>query len=91
MASVKKLKKQLKTLAIDLLDELSIYSRFHPDTDEQKIKKIKTDILSMWNTYLQEINSIKKQKKSREQRKQFAKIISEIKEKMVPLLDQLSK
>lgn len=91
MASVKKLKKQLKTLALDLLDELNIYTRFHPDTDEKLIRKIKSEILSTWNTYIHDINALKKQKDKKDVKKEFSNIISEIKKKMIPLLDQLSK
>jgi hypothetical protein len=90
MAKVRILKKQLKTLANELIQELEAYYKFHPKTDIKKISKIRKQIEEMSALFVKEINSIKNVSVNKEVKKKYSEIISNIRTKMVPILDQLS-
>ncbi len=88
MASIRKLKKDIKNLASDLILECETYMRFHPGIDEKKIMKIIGDIESKSNSLISEINHNSKKGNVRA-RDFYQKIISRVKKELMPLLDKL--
>jgi hypothetical protein len=88
MASIRRLKKDIKNLASDLMLECKTYIRFHPGADEKKTIKIIGDIESKSNALINEINHYS-EKGDVSARDFYKKIITRVKKELIPLLDKI--
>jgi hypothetical protein len=88
MASIRRLKKDLKNLASDLIFECETYMRFHPGVDKKKALKIISDIENKSKALIYEINHFKDKEKVRTS-EYYQKIIHRAKKELIPLLDKI--
>ncbi len=90
MASIKNLKKEIKTLASELMLECETYKSFHPDINPEKFDKINVQINEKLNSVIYDINHYKKVN-SKQNKDYFRKIVNKVKEELIPVLDKLTK
>jgi len=88
MAKIRRLKKDLKNLASDLIFECETYMRFHPEMDHKKSVKIIGDIETRLKALIYEINH-SKDKGSVKAKDYYQKIVDKVKKELIPLLDKI--
>ena len=88
MAKIRRLKKDLKNLASDLIFECETYMRFHPEMDNKKSVKIISDIETRLKALIYEINH-SKDKGSVKTKDYYQKIVDKVKKELIPLLDKI--
>lgn len=88
MASIRRLKKDIKNLASDLMLECETFIKFHPGVDEKKTMKIIGDIESKSDALIEEINHYSEKGNARA-RDFYQKIIARVKKELIPLLDKI--
>ncbi|MFO7656702.1 MAG: hypothetical protein R6W78_06510 [Bacteroidales bacterium] len=90
MANIRKLKKEIKYLAADLIDECKSYFAFHPDSDPKKRDELTANIMQKKKEIIHEINHLKKT--APEKAKAYVNMVLEkVKKEMIPVLDEISK
>ena len=89
MAKIKRLKKDVKALASDLIFECETYMKFHPEVDRKKAGKIIVDVEDKLQKLVHEINHFEKQGKVKP-KDYYKKIVDEVKKELIPLLDRIS-
>ena len=90
MANIKRLKKEVKQITGELINECLAYQHFHPDVKQEKIDAILRDILNKSSDIIIKINHLKKEKDDTKPKKYFNNIINDINRKLIPALDKLS-
>lgn len=88
MATIRRLKKELKTLASDLISECETYIKFHPEVDMKKAGKIMSDVKNKHQTLIHEINH-PENKGGVKPKEHYKKIIEKINKELIPLLDKI--
>jgi hypothetical protein len=88
MTSKRKLKKAVNSLANQLVNECNVYTKFNANSDIEKIKALKDEIISKRNEILSAINS---EVDAQARKKHFQKIVNDFQSSMVPILDKLVK
>jgi molecular chaperone GrpE (heat shock protein) len=88
MANIKRLKKEVKQITQDLVNECLTYQHFHPDVKPEKVNSVLRDIINKSSDIIYKINHIKS-KKDVNPKKNYRDIIKEINEKLIPVLDKL--
>jgi hypothetical protein len=88
MANIKRLKKEVKQITQDLVNECLTYQHFHPDVKPEKVNSVLRDIINKSSDIIYKINHIKS-KKDVSTKKYYRDIIKEINEKLIPVLDKL--
>jgi hypothetical protein len=88
MANIKRLKKEVKQITQDLVNECLTYQHFHPDVKPEKVNSVLRDIINKSSDIIYKINHIKS-KKDVNPKKYYSDIIKEINEKLIPVLDKL--
>jgi hypothetical protein len=88
MANIKRLKKEVKQITQDLVNECLTYQHFHPDVKPEKVNSVLRDIINKSSYIIYKINHIKS-KKDVNPKKYYRDIIKEINEKLIPVLDKL--
>jgi hypothetical protein len=88
MAKIRRLKKDVKTLASDLIYECETYMKFHPDVDRKKAGKIIADVEDKLQKMVYEINHFEKQGNVKP-KDHYQKIINKAKKELIPLLDKI--
>jgi hypothetical protein len=88
MAKIRRLKKDAKALASDLIMECETYMKFHPEADRKKAGKIISDVEKKLQTLVHEINHFDN-KGNVKPKDYYAKIIDKIKNELIPLLDKI--
>ena len=86
MASVRKLKKAVNSLADQLIEECNIYKKYHPKYEVTKLDEIIIEINSKRETIIQDIN---KTANEEDKKNQFEKVVEEFQNTMIPILDKL--
>ncbi|MFO7923929.1 MAG: hypothetical protein R6U58_09580 [Bacteroidales bacterium] len=89
MASRRELKKNIHCITFELISECLIYQHFHPDTPEEKINNIIEEVVQHRNDYLARVNNPDGKDNPELVKKHYRTIISDIRDKTIPLLDQL--
>ena len=89
MANIKRLKKEVKQITQDLVNECLTYQHFHPDVKPEKVNSVLRDIINKSSDIIYKINHIKS-KKDVSPKKYYRDIIKEINEKLIPVLDKLA-
>ncbi len=89
MASRKELKKDIHSITFELISECLVYKHFHPDTPDEKIDSIIENIILHRNDYLSRANKPDGRNDRALVKKHYRSIISDIKDKTIPLLDDL--
>ena len=90
MANIKRLKKEVKQITEELINECLAFQHFHPDVKEEKINALLKDIINKSSDIILKINQVKKEKDDIKPRKHFSNIIKDINQKLIPTLDKLS-
>ncbi len=88
MAKIRRLKKDVKTLANDLMMECETYIKFHPEADRKKTGKIIEDLQKKLENLIYEINHFEKQGNSKP-KVYYQKIVDKVKKELIPLLDKI--
>ncbi len=88
MANIKRLKKEVKQITQDLVNECLTYQHFHPDIKPEKVNSVLRDIINKSSDIINKINHIRS-KKDVNPKKYYRDIIKEINEKLIPVLDKL--
>jgi hypothetical protein len=88
MANIKRLKKEVKQITQDLVNECLAFQHFHPDVKPEKINSILKDIINKSSDIIYKINHIKSEKDVNP-KKYYRDIIKDINEKLIPALDKL--
>lgn len=91
MASRRELKKDIHYISFELISECLIYKHFHPDIPDEKTDAIIEEIIRHRDGYLARVNKPDGKDNPALLRKHYRAIIEDIKNKTVPLLDQLEK
>lgn len=89
MANIKRLKKEVKEVTQELINECLAFQHFHPDVKPEKINTILKDIINKSSDIINRINRIAKEKESVKPKKYFNDIIRDINQKLIPTLDKL--
>lgn len=90
MANIKRLKKEVKQITEELINECLAFQHFHPDIKEGKINAILKDIINKSSDIILKINQVKKEKDDIKPKKHFSSIIKDINQKLILTLDKLS-
>lgn len=88
MAKIRRLKKDVKTLASDLIMECETYMKFHPEVDRKKTGKIIGDVEKKLQTLIHEINHFEN-KGNVKPKEYYKKIVDKVKKELIPLLDKI--
>lgn len=88
MASIRRLKKDLKNLVSDLISECETYMKFHPETDRKKTMKIIDDLENKSKALFYEINHYR-DKGNVKTRDYYQKIVARVKKELLPLMDKI--
>lgn len=86
MASLRKLKKAVNSLADQLLTECDNYKKYNSEADIEKIAGLKTEINEKRIEIIKDINNAGN---GDADKKQFEKVIEEFQNTMIPILDKL--
>ena len=89
MANIKRLKKEVKEITQELINECLAFQHFHPDVKKEKINAVIKEIINKSSDIISKINSIKKEKDDVKPKKYFSNIIRDINQKLIPTLDKL--
>ncbi len=89
MASRRELKKNIHHITFDLISECLVYQHFHPDTPEDKINNIIEEIIRHRNEYLARVNKPDGKDNPALVKRHYRAIIDDIRDKTIPLLDDL--
>ncbi|MBN2611552.1 MAG: hypothetical protein JXB00_08355 [Bacteroidales bacterium] len=90
MANIRKLKKEIKYLTADLVDECKNFFVFHPAPDTRKRDEITAKIVKKEKEIINEINHLKKNAPAKA--KAYAnQIVEKVRKELVPILDELGK
>ena len=89
MTKIRRLKKDVKSLASDLIIECKTYMKFHPEADRKKAAKIMIDVEDKLQTLIHEINHFKN-KGEVKSKEYYKKIADKVKKELIPLLDKMS-
>jgi len=89
MANIKRLKKEVKEVTQELINECLAFQHFHPDVKPEKINAVLKDIINMSSDIINRINRVKKEKDDVKPKKYFSDIIRDINQKLIPTLDKL--
>jgi hypothetical protein len=88
MANIKRIKKEVKQITQDLVNECLTYQHFHPDVKPEKVNSVISDIIKKSNDIIYKINHIRSEKDVNP-KKYYRDIIKEVNEKLIPVLDKL--
>ena len=88
MAKIKRLKKEVKQITQDLVNECLTFQHFHPDIKPEKINSVLKDIINKSSDIIYKINHNSKEKDVIP-KKYYSDIIKDINEKLIPVLDKL--
>lgn len=88
MAKIRRLKKDVKALASDLIFECQTYMKFHPEVDRKKAGKVIVDVEDKLQKLLHEINHFEKQGNVKP-KDYYKKIVDKVKKELIPLLDKI--
>lgn len=88
MPGIKRLKKEIKTIANELIAECETYRHFHPDIPAEKINSIENGVKSELKEIIYKVNHFKynRDKKASEY---FNEIYDKVKNGLIQKLDQL--
>ncbi len=89
MANIKRLKKEVKEITQELINECLAFQHFHPDVKSEKINAVIRDIINKSSDIINRINHLKKEKDDVRPKKYFSDIIRDINQKLIPALDKL--
>ncbi len=89
MASRRNLKKDLRYIFNELVTQVYVYKKFHPETDENKINQLLKEILGHYNDYIARINHQDGKDNPQLVRQHFNKIIEDLQKKTLPLVEKL--
>ncbi len=89
MASRRDLKKDIHGITFELISECLVYHHFHPEVKEEKINSIIEEIVTHRNEYIARSNNPDGKDNPALVKKHYRAIIDDIKNKTIPLLDQL--
>jgi hypothetical protein len=89
MPKIRKLKKEIKILTADLVNECLTFQHFNPDISTDKVDNIMKEILKKSSDINQKINLLRKDKDNTRAKKYFDGIIKEVNEKLIPIMDKL--
>ena len=89
MANIKRLKKEVKDITQELINECLAFQHFHPDVKKEKINAVIKDIINKSSDIINRINRLKKEKEDVSPKKYFNDIIRDINQKLIPTLDKL--
>jgi hypothetical protein len=89
MANIKRLKKEVKIVTQELINECLAFQHFHPEVKPDKINAVLKDIINKSSDIISRINHIKKEEKDVKSKKYFNDIIRDINQKLIPTLDKL--
>jgi len=89
MASRRNLKKDLRYIFNELVTQVYVYQKFHPETDENKINQLVKEILGHYNGYIARINYQDGKDNPQLVRQHFNKIIEDLQKKTLPLVEKL--
>jgi hypothetical protein len=90
MAGIKKLKKEIKKLSDELIEECYTFKTFHPETGPEKIDSIVLKIKAKLREIIYDINHLKLSV-NKKPRLYYDDIIAKVKKELVPLLDEIGK
>lgn len=88
MASLRKLKKAVNSLADQLITECNDFKKFHPEFESSKLQELIREINTKRDNILEEIN---KPLPGDNVKEKFDKVIDEFQNGMIPILDKLVK
>ena len=90
MANRRDLKKDIKFLLENLIDECFLYNLMHPDKNEKKINDVINETVDLYDDLMGRISSYRRSVNSKAETKQlFAGIIKDLREKYAALSDRL--
>ncbi len=89
MASRRELKKNIHYISFELISECLVFLHFHPKTADEKINNIIAEIIRHRDDYLSRANKPDGKNNPALVKKHYRAIIEEIRDKTIPLLDQL--
>lgn len=89
MASRRELKKNIHYVCFELISECFIYKHFHPEYPDEKINSIIGQIIAHRDNYLSRANKPDGSENPSLVKKHYRSIIEDIRNKTIPLLDQL--
>lgn len=90
MPSVKKLKKELKNIALNLMSECETYGYFHPEISAEDIDEINRKIIAKHKEIIYEINHLKYAGDVKP-KEYYQDVIKKVNSELVTLLDEISK
>ena len=88
MANIKRLKKEVKQITQDLVNECLTYQHFHPEVKTEKINSILKEIINKSSEIIFKINHLEKEKDANP-KKYYRDIIKDINKNLIPVLDKL--
>ncbi|MGF1587356.1 MAG: hypothetical protein ACFCUM_18705 [Bacteroidales bacterium] len=89
MPSRKDLKKNIHYISFELISECLIYRQFNPDVPDEKVDAIIEEIIRHRDEYLSRTNKPDGKDNPALVKKHYRAIVDDIKNKTIPLLDQL--
>ncbi len=89
MSKIRKLKKEIKQLTADLVNECLTFQHFNPGIGIEKVNSIIKEILKKSSGINLKINLLRKEKNNTDAKKHFDGIIKEVNEILIPVMDKL--
>ncbi len=89
MSKIRKLKKEIKQLTDDLVNECLTFQHFNPDISSDKVDIIIKEILKKSSEINLRINLLRKEKSNTKPKQYFSSIIKDVNEKLMPVMDKL--
>lgn len=89
MPSRKELKKDIHFISFELISECLIYKHFHPEVPDEKVDGIIEEIIRHRDNYISRVNKPDGKDNPSLVKKHYRAILEDIRNKTVPLLDEL--
>ena len=89
MSKIRILKKEVKQLTADLVNECLTFQHFNPDISNEKVDNIIKEILKKSNEINLRINLLRKEESNTKAKKYIGSIMKDVNEKLVPVMDKL--
>lgn len=88
MTKIRRLKKDIKSLATDLMSECETYLKFHPETDSKKLNKISEELERKLDLLIYEINHFENADGVKP-KDYYKKVVDKVNNELIPVLDKI--